>query len=70
MYLFSSKKGAAGPVRARVPVRPSSQTAGAGPETFQSSWMDSSVELKQGLDVVELDELPPELFKQNSPASR
>lgn len=65
MYLFSSKKGA-GRSRGGSPA-PRTQACtdlAARPSTRDErrSWMDSSQDLKQGLDVVELDELPGDLF--------
>ena len=66
MVLFSSKKGA-GRMRAAVPApRPEADPGlDAGLPTQadeRRSWMDSSLDLKHGLEVVELDELPGDLF--------
>ncbi|MCM5678324.1 hypothetical protein M8A51_02135 [Schlegelella sp. S2-27] len=65
MVLFNSKKGAPA---ARGGIASSRARVDAGfsaspPDARERrSWMDSSLDLKQGLDVIELDELPDELF--------
>lgn len=72
MVLFSNKKGAA-PARVAIPSPRAQAEAGftARPPDARErrSWMDSSLDLKQGLDVIELDELPDELFG-SLPANR
>lgn len=69
MYLFSSRTGALREVSGRAAMQPPPGAESVS-RAASSSWMDSSIELKQGLDVVELDELPPELFTHAVPAGR
>lgn len=65
MVLFNSKKGEPAARRGIASSRARADAGfSAGPPDARErrSWMDSSLDLKQGLDVIELDELPDELF--------
>lgn len=74
MFSFSSKaaKVTASPPRTRPEARPSGfdgfHTTHAGHPAARAgddagSWIDSTLDLKQGLDVVEMSDLPLEFFE-------